>query len=539
MDTISVKQNPLQAQKLSASSASMNKTLSLVLLTALIVTAPTAYAVDLYQAYQDAKTNDAQLKAQETGFLATLENKTQALSQKKPQVNLSGSVGASKTFDIDDASDNLSLTGSYTLNLTKSLYNKNLDAQIEQVDAAILQARLELEQQRQALILRVAQPYFNYLNAIETLRVATTEKNAVQRQLQQVKVFFDVGRSPITDLKEAESSYNLAIANEVAAQQGIIDARENLRVVTNKLYPAINGPQPNLPLQIPAPANINGWVDIAKQNSKSLQTAKQAIEVARQNIEVQRANRKPVVSMYARHTSSLTGTDTDIDPISTGASVGVEASMPIYRGGAIDSQVRQAQHQFRQAQQNYEYQERLIESQVRNAYLNIQSGISQIQAQQRALVAAQTAAEATKTGFEVGTRTAVDVLTTLQGVFAARRSLSLARHNYLLSILSLRQAAGTLSEQDLQNMSKLLTQPLAQNSRATANSTQRQQRLQAQRQRAQRQAQLQTQRQRQQQARQQQQRTRNTATAGTQPQVSPRRSDIFRLDTQDKFNFNQ
>lgn len=524
----------------------MKRRISLALLTALIFTTPNLYAANLLQVYQDAKANDAQLKAQETGFLATLENKTQALSQKKPQVNLSGGVGLNKTFDIDDSNENQSLNGNYTLNLTKSLYNKNLDAQIDQVDASILQAKLQLEQQRQALILRVAQPYFAYLNAIEALRFAATEKNAVQRQLQQVKVFFDVGRSPITDLKEAESRYNLTIANEVAAQQGIIDARENLRVVTNKLYPTINGPQPNLPLRIPAPGNINSWVDIAKKNSKTLQAAKQAIEVARQNIEVQRANRKPVVNMYARHTGNLTATDTAVDPISAGASVGLEASMPIYRGGAIDSQVRQAQHQFRQAQQNYDYQERLIESQVRNAYLSIQSGISQIQAQQRALISAQTAAEATQTGFEVGTRTAVDVLTTLRDVFAARRNLTSARHNYLLSILSLRQAAGTLSEQDLQEMSKLLTQPLGQTTRTAAASNQnRQQQLQAQRrqQQAQRQAQLQAQqRQQQAQRRQQQQaaqqRPAATAAAATQP-AQQQGSDIFRLNTQDKFIFNQ
>lgn len=530
----------------------MKKTISLALLTALIFTTPNLYAVNLLQAYQDAKANDAQLKAQETGFLATLENKTQALAQKKPQVNLSGSTGLSKTIDIDDSSNSLSLSGSYTLSLSKSLYNKNLDAQVEQVDASILQAKLQLEQQRQALIIRVAQPYFTYLNAIETLQFATTEKKAVQRQLEQVKVFFDVGRSAITDLKEAESSYNQTIASEVAAQQGIIDARENLRVITNKAYPVINGPQANLPLQIPAPNNINSWVEIAKQNSKTLQTAKQAIEVARQNIEVQRASRKPVVSMYARHTSSLTAYEnTSTDPVYTGASVGLEASMPIYRGGAIDSQVRQAQHQFRQAQQDYDYQERLIESQVRSAYLSIQSGISQIQAQQRALISAQTAAEATQTGFEVGTRTAVDVLTTLRSVFAARRSLSSARHNYLLSILNLRQAAGTLSEQDLQDMSKLLTQPLGQNTGTVAanNNRNRQQQLQAQ-QRQQQAAQQQRQaQQRQQQAAQQQrqaqlQAQRNQQAAQRTAAVSPapaqqQGSDIFRLNTQDKFIFNQ
>nr|CAA6830336.1 MAG: Type I secretion outer membrane protein, TolC precursor [uncultured Thiotrichaceae bacterium] len=509
----------------------MKKTLSLTLLTALIISSTNLQAESLFQAYQDAKANDSQLKAQETGFLATLENKTQALSQKKPQVNLSGSTSLNRTIGIDDSSSSTSLNGSYTLNLSKSLYNKSIDAQIDQVDASILQAKLQLEEQRQNLILRVAQPYFNYLNAIETLRFATTEKKAVQRQLEQVKVFFDVGRSPITDLKEAESRYNLTVASEVAARQGIIDARENLRVLTRKGYQSLKGPAANLPLQIPAPGNINSWVALAKQNSKALQTAKQGIEVARQNIEVQRSSRNPVVNMYARHTGSLTETNSSTDPISTGASVGVEASMSLYQGGAHNSRIRQAQHQFRQSQQNYQYQERLIESQVRSAYLSIQSGISQIKAQQRALVSAQTAASATKTGFEVGTRTAVDVLTTLRDVFSARRNVASARNNYLLSTLSLRQAAGTLSEKDLQNLSNQMTQALGQNT-AQAPKLTRQQQIQAQKsQQAQRQqAQLQAQRRLQAQRKAQAQ----------QHQQAPKKqpdSDVFRVTNEDDIVF--
>ncbi|MEZ5447720.1 MAG: TolC family protein [Thiolinea sp.] len=133
--------------------------------------------------------------------------------------------------------------------------------------------------------------------------------------------------------------------------------------------------------------------------------------------------------------------------------------MPLYQGGAVDSRIRQAQHNFRQAQQNYDYQERLIESQVRNAFRTIEASINQVQAQQRALTAAQTAAEATQTGFEVGTRTAVDVLTTLRDVFAARRNYSDARYNYLLSTLQLRNAAGSLEESDLRELDQILTQP--------------------------------------------------------------------------------
>ncbi|MEZ5447722.1 MAG: TolC family protein [Thiolinea sp.] len=171
----------------------MNNTLKrMALACALALLTTQGHAESLLQAYLDAKENDAQLKAQETGFLATLENKTQALAGKKPQISLSGNTGLNQTIEIQDANTGGSLTGSYTLGLSKSLYNKTLDARIDQVDASILQAKLQLENQRQALIMRVAQPYFDYLSAVEYLSFAATERKAVERQLEQVKVYFDV-----------------------------------------------------------------------------------------------------------------------------------------------------------------------------------------------------------------------------------------------------------------------------------------------------------------------------------------------------------
>ncbi len=469
----------------------------------LAVSSQSVHAENLVQAYQHAKDHDAQLKAQETSFLATLENKPQVLSGRKPQISLSGNAAVNQRVELQDTQNSSSFTSTYTLALSKSLIDKNLDAQLDQVDASILQAKLQLEEQRQALILRVAQPYFNYLTALENLRFAEAESKAVEQQLKQVKVFFEVGEAPITDLKETESRYNLALAQEVSAKQSVIDAQENLRVLTGKSYQTLNGPRPNLPLIVPAPRAISAWIDSAKQNNKALQGAKQAIEVARQTIEVQRAARKLKVNLFARQTGNININNSAIDPISLGASVGVEASYPISLGGAIDSRIRQAQHNFRQAQQNYTYQERLVESQVRSAYLSIESSISEVKAHQRALSAAQTAAQASQVGFEVGTRTAIDVLGALRDVFRARSNLSAARYRYLLNRLQLRQAAGTLTEQDLQRMSALLNQPIS----AGASTQPKQPQISAQK----RQQQAQAERKRQHEARQQAQRERNEA----------------------------
>lgn len=422
--------------------------------------APAAQAETLLQVYQQAKTYDAQLKSQESSYLATLENKPQVLAAKKPQVTFNANANFSEQYTpYDGLSKNSNgLTSTYTLGLTKSLYNRALDAQIDKVDSQIAQAGMQLDAQRQALVLRVAQPYFSYLLAKENLNVASNEKNAIKRQLAQAQAFFDVGRSAITDVKEADSRYNLAVASEIAAKENLDIARENLRVLTGKYYKDLLGPQPNLALTIPKPQSMDAWVEIAKRSSKSLQAARQAIEVAQKEIEIQRTSeRNPVVNLYARQTGSITESSSSaLDPRVLGANVGVEVNIPIYQGGAEASKIRQAQHQFRQTQQEYDYQERLIEQQVRSAYLSIESAISQVKAQQRALTASETAAEATKVGFEVGTRTAVDVLTALRDVFAARRDYANARYNYLLSTLQLRQAAGTLSENDIKQLSAQL-----------------------------------------------------------------------------------
>lgn len=436
-----------------------------VLLTTIIAAnllgiAPATQAETLLQVYQQAKTYDAQLKSQESSYLATLENKPQVLAAKKPQVNFNANANFSEQYTPYDglAKNSNGLTSTYTLGVTKSVYNRALDAQIDKVDSQIAQAGMQLDAQRQALILRVAQPYFSYLLAKENLQVATTEKNAIKRQLAQAQAFFDVGRSAITDVKEADSRYNLAVAGEIAAKENLDIARENLRVLTGKSYKDLLGAQPNLALTIPKPQNMEAWVQTAKRSSKSLQAARQAIEVAQKEIEIQRTSaRNPVVNIYARQTGSITESSSSaLDPRVLGAHVGVELNIPLYQGGAEDSKIRQAQHQFRQTQQEYDYQERLIEQQVRSAYLSIESAVSQVKAQQRALAAAETAAEATKVGFEVGTRTAVDVLTALRDVFAARRDYATARYNYLLSTLQLRQAAGTLSENDIKQLSAQL-----------------------------------------------------------------------------------
>ena len=439
----------------------MNKTLlaaslSLLAVPLLALTANNAHAENLLQVYQQAKNHDAQLQAQESGHLATLEQRQQALAGFRPQVNLSGNASyaaerdslTSKTVDGNQAN--------YALTLDQPLYNQGVKANIAKTDALVRQSAATLDAVRQNLIVRVATAYFETLQAQYNLTFAKAEKAAINRQLVQAKAYFEAGRSAITDVKEAEASDATAQAQEIAATQQLDIAREQLRVLTGSVYPSLDVPRTNMPLAMPTPNSIDAWVNIAKQNTHQLRASQQAMAAAQKGVAVQRANKLPTVNLFAKQTGSYLNNDTYINQRSNDVAVGISVSMPLYTGGATTSKIREAQFTFQQTQQSYNLQASQTEQQVRSAFLSIQSSMSQVIANQQALASAETATQATQAGFEVGTRTAVDVLNAVRAEFRSRRDHSRARYDFLLNTLLLRQAAGTLTEKDVMAVSTMM-----------------------------------------------------------------------------------
>lgn len=416
-------------------------------------------ADNLLQVYQDAKINDVQLKISEAGFLASLEAKPQVISALKPQVSLNANSTYGLTYNArtasgDDGSAFFNL--GYDLTLSKSLINNQLDAQINQVDVTILQSKANLESDRQDLIIRVAEAYFDYLNAKETLVFRKSEVQAIGKQLNQAKAFFEAGRSAITDVKEAQARFDLAKAQISVANQQIDVAQESLRAITTRDYKNLKGAADNIPLLIPAPNDIKSWVKVALANSKQVLASKYGVDIAQANVDIQRAARKPTVNIVASHGTSATFGDDSVDRDSYDASIGLQLSMPILDGGSISSRVRESRLQLQQSRQQFELQKRLAIQQSRAAYLTIVTGLAQVNALKQALNSTQAASNATQAGFEAGTRTATDVLVSLRETFSARRDYSTARYEFLSNSLKLKQAVGTLSESDLSAVSKLL-----------------------------------------------------------------------------------
>ncbi|MES9946080.1 MAG: TolC family outer membrane protein [Candidatus Thiodiazotropha sp.] len=430
------------------------KRLILILLT-LILALP-VQAEDLMTIYQLALQNDPQLQAAKEQLSAARESKSLARSQLLP------TVGLGATYDVvrrdlktlqgvpfDDQSTNHDRT--LGLNLTQPIYRRDRLLQLEQADSTIAQAEAEYAAAEIDLMVRSTTTYFNILSAEDDLRVAKAEREATGRQLEQAQQRFDVGLIAITDVHEAQAAFDAARASEIAAENSLDNAWEALFEII--------GPQPknelaklgkDLSLNPPVPNVLQEWSDTAQQQNYSIIAARAGLESLKQEIDVSRSGHYPTLDLVGGYTMNRSDSDTATEA-DTGT-IGLSLEVPIYTGGAVSAQTRQAQANFRASQQGLDQTRRGVNRQVRDAYRGVLSTISQVEALKAATVSAQSALESTQAGYEVGTRTIVDVLNVQRNLFSSQRDYLNSRYDYIINGLNLKSAAGTLSESDLERV---------------------------------------------------------------------------------------
>jgi outer membrane protein len=420
------------------------------------------HADDLQQVYALALEADPQLRAAEAARLAALEAKPQARAQLLPSIDAAAS--AARNRQDQDISGTTTFrsgttyydTAGYGLNLTQPVYHRDYFVQLQQADAQIAQAEAEFRSAEQDLIVRVAERYFDVLAAEDNLRFAQAEREAFGRQLEQSKKRFEVGLVAITDVHEAQAAYDQAVAQEIDAENQVDVAREALRAITGQYHEKLAPVQDPVPLIKPEPADIDQWIKTALGENLNLLAALAAAESARQEIERRRSGHYPTLDVVARHEFSDTGGGIFGSRETTDSSLGLELNVPIYQGGAISSQTQEARYLFQQATENVEQQRRGTINDTRAAYLSVLSGISRVEALKQGVVSAESALEATEAGFEVGTRTIVDVLISQRTLTQAQSNYARARYDYILTTLRLKQAAGTLAPADVEAVNQWL-----------------------------------------------------------------------------------
>ena len=296
-------------------------------------------------------------------------------------------------------------------------------------DKQALQASGLYDFAKQNLIVRVAEGYFNVLSAIDNLEFVQAEKRAIERQLEQTKQRYAVGLTAITDVHEAQAQFDNSVAQEIIANNAVETAREQLREITGKYHAKLDMLNTKTFSTVKPSTPATDLVKIAKDKNLNLQVSKITVDIAKEQIELAKAGHYPKLTLNASYGDSLTdseinGASFDDQPRSDSSSVGLNFSVPLYSGGATVAATDQARAFYVAASQDFETDYRAVTRSVITSYNQVVSDIATFKALEQAVISAQSALKATEAGFEVGTRTIVDVLISTQNLYNAKRNLS-------------------------------------------------------------------------------------------------------------------
>jgi len=462
----------------------MKKICILLGVVVVLLVAPPAGAENLLDVYQQALRSDPSLREAEANRLATLESKPQALSALLPQLSAGAGFGYAEsdgnsvisqviredadgnpidpptTIEIPNAFDQDGTTLQWRVDLRQSVFKWDQWVTLRRADKQVAQAEADYRAAGQDLMIRVATAYFDVLAAQDTLESEQAAKDAIARQLEQANKRFEVGLIAITDVQEAKSGYDQAVAAEILAKRNLATRKESLREIIGEYPENLASPKDEIPLLSPTPAIEDEWVEMALQQNLNLLSSELGAQITRDNVSFQRSGHYPSLEIQGSYNGlDSTGDRTNTrDGVSTtsptdsdrsGYDISLQLSIPIFSGGSVSSKTKQAVYEHRAARERFERTARQTERETRDAYLGVVSEIARVKALKQAQASARTALRATEAGFDVGTRTTVDVLEQRRQLFIADVNYARSRYDYILNVLRLKQAAGGLLIDDI------------------------------------------------------------------------------------------
>ena len=441
-----------------------------------------ALADSLLEVYQQAVQSDPLIHEAEARRMATYEAVPQARGFLLPQLRAGGSwASGSNTgqqsfqqevspgvveFRTVEAESDFDSFG-WNAELRQTIFRWDQFVTLKQAHKRVAKAEIDFEAAQQDLIVRVVSRYFAVLGAEDRLTSIHADRNAIARQLEQAKQRFEVGLIAITDVQESQAAYDQSVASEIQAKRELATAREFLREITGEYTPSLSAPDEKFPLLSPNPAEEGSWIDLALDQNLALVSSRFDEEIARNEISFRRTGHYPTVDLVANYDAS----DTDISNVTlagqlspnpsfptdnTRDTISIQFSIPLFEGGTTSSRVREAVYLHRASREQLQRVARETERQTRDAYLGVLSEISRVNALQQAVASSRTALEATQAGFEVGTRTIVDVLNSQRSLYIAITNYYDSRYTYIGNVLALKLAAGTLQVQDLEEIDRFL-----------------------------------------------------------------------------------
>lgn len=439
----------------------------------LVFAAQQACAADLLQVYQQALKSDPTFKAAFAAEMSAAETTPQKLSFLLPQISFSG-IGnlqgarvknspANTAQALGNYYDNKSRSYDLALKLTQTIFNMENWANLASARNSVKAARATYNAAEQDLMSRTSSAYFAVLQAREILRYDQANKEALYQQYLQAYQGYKVGVKTITDVYQARSGYETAIATYISDKNDLENKQEDLRVITGILYKRLAPLKENIPAIVPQPANINLWTETAIKHNWSLVAAYYTALQYHDLIRASEAGHLPTLDFSAEYDNDYQRNFGGRGATRVkGPQASLDLELPIFKGGLVNSEVRQAIANYKDYSAKEEKTYRDVINGTRQAYLGIISGISTIKANKRAVIYNQSALHGMQEGYKIGTQTIVDVLVSLGNLYEAQKSYVNSRYDYITSLISLKQEAGTLSAEDLQHINTWL-KPVATN----------------------------------------------------------------------------
>lgn len=434
--------------------------------------AETPTSQSLFDIYQTALSQDPSWASARNANLAAQEKLEQGKALYRPTITFNSNFSESRTnLERDFSSSQIDNTGTsisnpgrqrfntfaYSLNLNQPIYRMVNLIEYQQSRLVVSQADRQLMLDKQNLMIRVSQAYFDVLLAQDSIELIRSQKAAINHQLEQARANFEVGTATITDVNEAQARFDLVSSQEIAAVNQLEIKQRAMQAITGSVPQALAKVRQDLQPVLPEPNDMQRWVEMADQNNLALAIQQHNFQIASREVERARAGHLPTVDAVAsyrdsRSDGSTVGFGSDLEDLT----IGLQLEIPIYQGGAVSSRVREAAANLDKSRDNVEFARRQADLDTRQAYLDVSSGVAQIKALEQALISSQSQLDSTTLGYEVGVRTSVDVLNAQQQLYGAKRNLLEARYNYLLGLIRLKAATGLLNESDLLEINQLL-----------------------------------------------------------------------------------
>jgi outer membrane protein/protease secretion system outer membrane protein len=409
-----------------------------------------AQALDLRQAYDAAFAHDATIRAARAGAAAARERLPQALAQQRPQVTLNASRNyndleskSSDMFGQPRRASNNYYSGNQTLSVRQPLYRPYLGAQLRQARAQVDEANASLERDEQSLVVRVSEAYFDALLARDQIALLQAQKASNVTQLDAARKSFAAGTGSRTDIDEVQARLDLTLAQELETTQNVEFTQRRLEVLTGQSAAALAGIDvPRFVPTAPPPQHLDEWIARAEAASPDLQALRAQAEAARLEVDKAQAGHRPTLDAVAQWSRSQSDSVSNVNSRYLQKSVGLQLSVPLYAGGAVNSQVRQALAGEERAREALESARRELGVRVHQEFRSMTEGVLRVRALEQAQRSAQQALLSSQKSRQAGSRTTLDVLQAEQQHTTTLRDLAQARYRYVVAQLQLQSLAG-------------------------------------------------------------------------------------------------